>query len=60
MSVLHLDGEGAMVGSDSVTDHHCRLTLFGLIQTETLTQWSHKLFLWFRYLKITKKKVTNS
>lgn len=55
MSVLHLDGEVAMVSSDGVTYHHHRLTLLGLIQTQTLTKWSHKFLLWFRNLKVTKE-----
>lgn len=60
MSVLHLNGEVAVIGSDSVTDHHRRLTPLGLIQTQTLTQRSHKLLLWFRNLKETKEKVIYS
>ena len=54
MSVLHLDGEVAMVNSDGVTDHQSSLTFLALIQTQTLTQWSHKLLLWLRNLKATK------
>lgn len=47
MSVFHLDSEVAMVDSDSITDHQCRLALLGLVYTQTLTQGSHKLLLWF-------------
>lgn len=47
MSVFHLDGEVAMICSDSLTDHQCRLALLGLIQTKTLMQGGHKLLLWF-------------
>lgn len=60
MSVLHLDGKVAMVGPDGITDHHSRLTPLGLIHTQTLTQRSHKLLLWFRNLKVMKESVINS
>ncbi len=60
MNVLHLNGEVAVVCSDSIADHHRRLTPLGLIQTQTLTQRSHKLLLWFGNLKGTKEKVINS
>lgn len=53
MSILHLDGKVSMVSSDSIPDHHNSLTLLGLIETQTLTQRSHKLHLWFGNLKGT-------
>lgn len=55
VSILHVDGEVTVIGSASITDHQHSLTLLGLIQTQTLTQWSHKLLLWFRNLKATKE-----
>lgn len=36
VSVLHLDGEVAMIRSDCVTDQQCRFSPLGLVQTKTL------------------------
>lgn len=46
MNVFHLDGEVSVVRSDCITNHQCRLAPLGLVQTQTLTQWSQKLLLW--------------
>lgn len=55
VDVLHLDGEVSVVGSDGVTDHQGRLPPGGLIQTQALTQRSHKLLLRFRNLEVKEE-----
>lgn len=57
VDVLHLNGEVSMVGSDSVTDHQGRLPPGGLIQTQALTQWSHKLLLRLRNLEVKEESI---
>lgn len=57
MCVFHLDSEAAVIGSDGITDHQCRLSLLGLVYTQTLTQGSHKLLLWFWNLQQEIRKV---
>lgn len=60
VSVLHHDGEVAMVSSDGVTHHQSRLAPVSLVQTQTLSHGSHKLLLWFWNLQETKLELKAS